>query len=70
MIRAPVRSKAIAVVGFDADTNVLEVVLKEGGTYRYFGVPRSVAQAMLEAPSIGAFVATEVVPRFRGHKIR
>jgi len=58
--RVPVQSRAIASVGYDRATNVLELELAEGEVYRYFAVPRRVHQELLAADSIGRYFLREI----------
>lgn len=60
MRREPVTSSAVASVGYDRATNVLEIEFVEGHTYRYFAVPASVHAAFLAAGSLGTFFAQRI----------
>ena len=51
----PVRSRDLALIGYDAATTILEVVFRAGGVYRYQGVPESVYHGLMAAPSHGTF---------------
>ena len=51
----PVRSRDLALVGYDAATSILEVVFRAGGVYRYREVPESVYHGLMAAPSHGTF---------------
>jgi len=62
--RVPVQSRAIASVGYDRATNVLELELAEGEVYRYFAVPRRVHQELLSADSIGRYFLREIRDRY------
>ena len=58
MKRHRVESSAISSVGYDADTAVLEIEFLGGGTYRYYAVPPSAFQALMDAQSKGrTFIA-------------
>lgn len=69
MRRDPVRSTAVAAVGYDPATNELEVEFAGGDVYRYSMVPPSVYRALLGATSIGAFVNREVKPHYPGREV-
>lgn len=56
MERAPVDSSAIATIGYDTQTSILEVEFRSGRIYRYYGVPRSVHRNLLSATSRGRFL--------------
>jgi hypothetical protein len=60
-----VSSSAIESVAYDDGTSTLDLWYKGGDRYSYFGVPRGVYEALLEADSIGGFVNKEVKPHFR-----
>jgi hypothetical protein len=45
----------IAAIGYDSETAELEVEFRSGDVYRYFAVPPSVHNALLEAESPGAY---------------
>ena len=55
MHRQAVDSTNLAGVGYDAETETLEVEFHHGGVYEYFGVPPSIHQGLLEAPSLGSY---------------
>ena len=58
--REPVESASLASVGYDLSTRTLEVEFRRGGIYRYVGVPATVSQSLMEAPSKGRFFAAEI----------
>ena len=55
MHRTPVASSVIARLGYDQDTETLEVEFHTGRIYRYVGVPPSVYEALLNAESLGRY---------------
>jgi hypothetical protein len=55
MQRQPVSSSSLASIGYSKDDSTLEVEFKSGSLYRYFAVPPSVFQQMLQAESKGTF---------------
>jgi hypothetical protein len=58
MERQPVTSSNLAAVGYDPDTETLEVEFKNGSVYTYSAVPADVYNELMEADSIGrAFAA-------------
>ena len=56
MERAAIDSSAIAAIGYDTRTAILEVEFRSGRVYRYYGVPRSVHRNLLAANSRGRFL--------------
>lgn len=69
MQRQPVDSSAVNSVGYDGQTNVLEIEFTDGDTYRYFAVPASVHSAFLAADSLGAFFARRIRHTYTGEKV-
>jgi hypothetical protein len=63
MERVPVRSKAIAQVGYEGST--LEIEFTSGSVYRYFDVAERLHQDLLRAESHGKFFAAHVRGKFR-----
>ena len=55
MFREPVISESIAAIGYDDDTETLEVEFVTGRVYRYRGVSQDVFEDFRQAPSKGAF---------------
>ncbi|MFC7044661.1 KTSC domain-containing protein [Halobacteriaceae archaeon GCM10025711] len=60
MKRTPVSSSIIESVGYDPDSQVLEIEFKEGGVYRYTGVPESVYNGLMSVDSHGTYHAEHV----------
>lgn len=56
--RVSLQSSALTAVSFSASTNILEVEFRNGLTYEYFGVSRSLYEQLLTASSKGAFLGT------------
>lgn len=55
MRKRRVESTNLAAVGYDARTRTLEVEFVNGRVYQYHGVPDSVREQLLRAPSKGQF---------------
>jgi hypothetical protein len=58
------RSSNLKEAGFDAQSNVLEIVFSDGGRYRYAGVPESVYRGLLSASSAGRYFHQEIRDRY------
>ena len=58
--RQRVESSSLTSVGYETGSRTLEVAFRKGGVYRYFGVPASVHEALMEAPSKGRFFVAQV----------
>jgi len=55
MERDYVESSNIESIGYDADSETLEVEFQNSGVYQYHNVPEHVYQSFMEAPSKGVF---------------
>jgi hypothetical protein len=60
MERTPGDSRAVLSVGYDESRQRLELEYVAGDVYQYFDVPGVFYRALLNAPSIGQFVNTEI----------
>ena len=70
MERTAVRSRDIAIVGYDAETGTLEIAFRAGGVYHYFGVPEEVYKVLMSASSQGTYFEQEIKHRYSYKKIR
>jgi KTSC domain-containing protein len=64
MERQPVASRALASVGYEAETGALEIEFRSGRVYRYEGVPASVHAWLLRTKNKGVFVAHHLSGRY------
>jgi KTSC domain len=64
MERQPVSSSNLASVGYDPNSEALEVEFKNGRIYQYLNVPQSVYEALISAPSVGAFFNANIKNQF------
>lgn len=55
------RSTMLYAAGYDAEKEVLDVVFRSGGVYRYFDVPLSVYEGLLKSPSVGRYMWDHVL---------
>lgn len=69
IIRTPVSSSNLVAVGYDPDTETLEVEFKTGTIYRYSGVEKSVWLDLMKAPSIGSFFSLRIRGQFAESKM-
>lgn len=58
--REPVVSNVLRSVGHDRASSTLEVEFTDGDVYRYFAVPTSVHQRLMDAASKGGFFTAYV----------
>lgn len=56
MERVPVSSSNIASIGYDVDSQTLEVEFRNSTVYQYFGVPAHVHQEFMDAGSKGQYL--------------
>jgi hypothetical protein len=64
MRRQPVSSSALRSVGYERQSQTLEVEFASGEVYRYLGVELIVHKALLRADSMGRFVNERIKPRY------
>lgn len=60
MERIPVSSSNIFSVGYDSQSETLEVEFHKTGVYQYFGVPLHVYEGLVAAPSIGSYFNSHI----------
>jgi hypothetical protein len=69
MNRQSVSSSNIASIGYDEDSQTLEVEFLNGGVYQYFDVPKNVYDGMMSASSHGQFLAQNIKGNYRFSKV-
>jgi len=60
----PVKSRDLALIGYDHSTLTLEIVFRAGGVYRYQEVPEHVYHALMAAPSHGIFFQKNIKDKY------
>jgi hypothetical protein len=70
MERKPVTSTDLSIVGYNAETQELEVTFKAGGVYVYSGVPEVVYQALMLADSHGLYFNQHIKDKYPTKKVR
>ena len=65
----PVVSSNVSAIGYDRDRNVLAVRFHGGATYHYRNVPENVYQNMIEAESVGRFLAHQIKGKYEYEKV-
>lgn len=70
MQRDPVISSNIAAIGYDPDTQGLEVEFTGGGVYLYRGVPQDVHTAFMADESKGRFFASHIKGSYPYEKVQ
>jgi hypothetical protein len=56
MERMPVSSSNVASIGYDCDSQTLEVEFLAGGVYQYMNVPAETHTELMESSSKGAYI--------------
>jgi hypothetical protein len=69
MERTPVNSSNVQSVGYDADSQVLEVEFNSGAIYQYAGVPKSEHDALMNSDSKGKYLHANIKNRFSHSKL-
>lgn len=70
MKRTPVSSSNLVSVGYDADTNTLEVEFRENRVYRYAQVPQSAYDDLMNATSRGSHFSRHIRDKYPTKRIR
>lgn len=65
MKRIPVASSNVASVGYDPNSQILEVEFKNNAIYHYFDVPQHIYEGLLSAESVGKFLHANVKGIYR-----
>lgn len=68
MKRQSVDSSNLASVGYDVNSNTLEIEFNSGGVYQYLNVPESVYRGLMNASSHGQYF--DVYIKKAGYKFR
>ncbi len=64
MERTPVSSSSIAAIGYEEESQVLEVEFTDGAVYQYSGVPSSEHDGILSANSKGKYLHANIKKRY------
>jgi hypothetical protein len=59
MERVAVSSSNLSSVGYDAESQTLEIEFHNGGVYQYAGVPEEVYEGLLSADSQGKYFSRQ-----------
>jgi hypothetical protein len=61
----PAKSSNIAATAYDQATQSMAVTFKSGKTYQYADVPQELYTSMGKADSIGNFISSNIVGKFK-----
>ena len=64
MERTPVSSSNISAIGYDADSQTLEVEFTNGAVYSYSGVPSGEYEGFMGADSKGKYLHANIKDRY------
>lgn len=69
MNRRSVASSNIRSVGYDEQSQVLEIEFHSGGIYQYYSVPRYIYDGLMSASSHGKYFHAHIKDQFRYQRI-
>ena len=69
MERDAVSSSNLVSVGYNPDSETLEVEFKNSGVYEYYNVPQFIYERLMQASSIGTFFNTEIKNNYACSKV-
>lgn len=64
-----VTSSNIEAIGYDPDSETLQIEFKNGSTYQYFDVPEKVYEELRDAGSVGAYLSSNIKGAFRYSRV-
>jgi hypothetical protein len=64
MERIPVTSSNIRAIGYDSDSEILELEFNDGSVYQYSGVPATEYEGMMNADSKGKYLHANIKNRY------
>lgn len=64
MERTALRSREIAIAGYDPHCSKLEITFRSGGVYHYSEVPEEIFKRFLSAPSQGKYFEENIKHKF------
>ena len=65
-----VDSSMIYAVGYDEEAQILEVVFKRTGVYRYRDVPKKVYEGLLKSDSKGSYMRDMIIDMYPTEQLR
>jgi hypothetical protein len=65
-----VSSSNLVSVGYEPSSQTLEVALRDGSVYQYYGVPSTVYMQLMNASSHGSYFSQHIRERYRYRKVR
>ena len=65
-----VDSSMIYALGYDEEAQILEVVFKRTGVYRYSNVPKEVYEGLMQADSKGSYMRDMIIDMYPSEHLR
>ena len=69
MERISVNSSNISSVGYDVDSQTLEIEFHNGGVYQYAGIPESEYEGLMSSDSKGKYFHANIKSRYPFSKL-
>ena len=69
MKRKQVESSNLASIGYDVNSEILEVEFKHGGVYQYSDVPEKVYEELMNADSHGVYFSANIRNEYEYKKL-
>ena len=69
MERVHVASSNIAEIGYEPETQTLEILFHRGSLYQYFNVPEFHYERLIQAASIGSYFNAEIRGKFQEERL-
>ena len=69
ILRQHVSSSNIQSIGYDPNSNTLEVAFQHGGIYQYYNVPEFIYNGIMSAGSKGSYLHQNIKGKYRYRKI-
>ena len=70
MERQSVVSSNLKSVGYDLESNTLEIEFQSGAVYQYYGVPLEVYEALMRASSHGKYFHAKIRDRYPYRRVK
>ena len=68
MERIAVRSRDIAIVGYEPASQLLEIAFRNGGVYQYANVPPEIHKGLMDAASHGVYFNKHIKDQYPSTK--
>ena len=69
MEHVPVQSSEIAIIGYDEKNQALEIAFRNGGVYRYAGLPPEIHEGLMNAESHGTYFNQNIKDKYAATKL-